>query len=250
MARVLVTRPEPGASATARRLNAQGHDAVVLPLSEIRPLNPALPDPAGIDAVAATSANAFRHIETAQAAPLLAKPCFTVGERTALAAQQAGFSDMRRSDADGSALARLIARQLPPGSRIVYLCGRVRRPEFEAELRAAGMICHPVELYDAVLVQPDSAATEALLASPPDAILIYSRRAAEALREMMSRPPLASGLEAARLLCLSEAVARGLGTVGVGRTYWSKEPNEDALFTLLPDRDAKGLSKPAAHVRK
>ena len=60
--RVLVTRPEPGASETARRLEELGFVPIKLPLQEIFAL------PVGTDAirskigaVAVTSANAIRH---------------------------------------------------------------------------------------------------------------------------------------------------------------------------------------------
>ena len=63
--RVLVTRPEPGATMTARKLELMGFRPVKLPLQEIRPL--AVPRgavPEGIAAVAVTSANAIRHAPT------------------------------------------------------------------------------------------------------------------------------------------------------------------------------------------
>src|SRR5262245_13671221 len=91
--RVLVTRPEPGASRTARRLAEQGFEPVVLPLTEIRPL-PAdhFPDSANIDAVAATSANAIRHAPRRLISTLTGKPVFAVGGGTARATRNAGFA--------------------------------------------------------------------------------------------------------------------------------------------------------------
>ncbi len=234
VARVLVTRPEPGASATAKRLRALGHEAIVLPLSEIRPLDPDLPEPAAIDAVAATSANALRHLNPERAGSLLEKPCFTVGGRTGEAARRAGFSDVRSSDADAAALARLVAAELPQQSRVLYLCGRVRRPEFEAGLYTAGIRCLPVEIYDTTFTQPD-AALQSLATAPPDIVLVYSVKTAEVLRDMMSPPEPAPTLANARFFCLSEAVARALGTLVEGRTYWNKEPDEQALFALLSE---------------
>ncbi len=233
MARVLVTRPEPGASVTAKRLRALGHEAIVLPLSEIRALDPVLPDPSAIDAVAATSASAFRHLKPECAATFRQKACFTVGARTAQAAGQAGFADVRSSDADASALAAMLVATLPAKSRILYLCGRVRRPEFEAGVEAGGMLCLPVEIYDTTFSPPEATVTESMSAGPPDIVLVYSARTAEVLRDMMSHPDFASSLRNARFLCLSEAVARGLGTLVEGRTYWSDEPDEEALFALL-----------------
>ncbi len=233
MARVLVTRPQPGASATAERLRALGHEPIVLPLSEIHWLDPSLHDVAGTDAVAATSANAFRHMNREDCGTLLGKPCFTVGGRTATAARKTGFQDVRTSDADAPALARLIAADLPPQSRILYLCGRIRRPEFEAQLQAAGMICQPVETYDTVFPPPDAKAIETLSIAPPHFVLLYSARSAEAVRAILSPPDLEAAFRNARFLCLSRAVARALGTLGEGRTYWNEQPDEEALFSLL-----------------
>ena len=60
--RVLVTRPEPGASRTAVKLRAMGFEPVLLPLSETKPLAiPRDPIPESAVAVAITSANAIRH---------------------------------------------------------------------------------------------------------------------------------------------------------------------------------------------
>ena len=57
--RVLVTRPQPGADRTAARLQEAGFEPIVLPLSEIVAVAPALP--ASLPgAVAISSANAVR----------------------------------------------------------------------------------------------------------------------------------------------------------------------------------------------
>ena len=87
--RVLVTRPEPAASATATALAALGHDTVVTPL-----LAPALRPwtaPATLpQALLVTSANTVRHggdaLRNYQALPV-----FAVGAATATALRAAGF---------------------------------------------------------------------------------------------------------------------------------------------------------------
>ncbi|MDQ2632708.1 MAG: uroporphyrinogen-III synthase, partial [Pseudomonadota bacterium] len=99
--RVLVTRPEPGASQTARRLDALGFRPLKLPLHEIRPLpavSGAVPD--AITAVAATSANAIRHAPAALLDRLSKLPCFAVGEATAAIARDAGFSNVVDGEGD------------------------------------------------------------------------------------------------------------------------------------------------------
>ena len=234
MARVLVTRPEPGASATARRLAAAGHEPVVLPLSAVRALSPALPPPDSVDVVAVTSANALRHLPQVPAA-LLGRSCYAVGGRTADAARRAGFGDVRTASGDGAALASKIAAAETRGSTVLYLCGRVRRPEFESALARAGLVVHPVEVYDTAFVEPGVAAV-ALAAErrPIDAVLLYSPESARAMAGTMATGDAGPRLAGAFFLCLSGQVAAALGTVGHARTYVAVEPTEDALLALLP----------------
>lgn len=231
MARVLVTRPEPGASATARRLVALGHQPVVLPLSEIRPLPAASPAPGTWDVIAATSANAFRNLP---AGVSHSRRCHVVGEKTAKAARQAGFVDVLAAGADGAALAAAIAAREPAGTRVLYPCGRVRRPEFERRLAEAGMPCLPLEVYDTVFTEPGEARlAEVGTGGDLDAVLVYSPQAARALSRLLDTGDGRAALLNAVFLCLSDQVASALGTAGADRTYVSREPSEDALLALL-----------------
>src|SRR3546814_18306225 len=59
MARVLVTRPQPGADTTAERLSALGHDVRTAPLFTVHSLQWSPPGEV-IDALMVTSANAMR----------------------------------------------------------------------------------------------------------------------------------------------------------------------------------------------
>lgn len=234
MARVLVTRPEPGATATVRRLAVGGHEPVVLPLSEVRALSLALPPPGTVDVVAATSANALRHLPAATDT-LLARPCYAVGGRTADAARQAGFTDIRAAAGDGAALAAMIAAAEPAGATVLYLCGRVRRPEFERALAQAGLVVHVAEVYDTAFIEPGRAVTAlAGNRASVDAVLLYSPETARAMAAIVATGGVDSRLAKASFLCLSAQVAAALGTVGRARTYVAVEPTEDALLALLP----------------
>src|SRR5687767_7485784 len=93
--RVLVTRPEPGASETAQRLEALDFMPLKLPLHEIKPLSVnAAVIPTRVAAVAVTSANAIRHAPGELLERLLSVPCFAVGEATATTARAARFSNV------------------------------------------------------------------------------------------------------------------------------------------------------------
>src|SRR5688572_10345906 len=103
--RVLVTRPQPGAARSAARLLEAGFEPILLPLTEIVAVEPALPASLP-EAVAISSANAVRRAPASLLSLLAHAPVFAVGDETAAAARQAGFEDVRRSAGNAADLAR------------------------------------------------------------------------------------------------------------------------------------------------
>lgn len=84
---VLVTRPEPGASATARALAGRGFEPIVLPLTRTEPVACGPLGDQAYDALALTSANAIRHASVELTGRAAALPVYAVGEATAAAAR-------------------------------------------------------------------------------------------------------------------------------------------------------------------
>ncbi len=116
--KLLVLRPEPGASETAERARAMGLEPVVVPLFAIKAVA-GPPVEAGLyEAVLLTSANGARHAP----AGLTALPCFAVGESTAAAARSAGFDEVRTGPCDGAAAAAMMAAA--GVKKAVHPCGR------------------------------------------------------------------------------------------------------------------------------
>lgn len=238
--RVLVTRPEPAGEATARRLAEQGFEPVLLPLTQTCPLPAAMDerlekDAGAASAVAITSANGVRHASPELVAALAHLPCHAVGRKTAQAAREAGFDVVHEGPGDAERLAGAMALDFA-GRGIVYLCGRVRFPGFEQTLAASGISVLPVETYDTVAVDYKSDAVAVRLGGRPvDAVLLYSAKAAEIIREIVERPELAHLFGDARFLCLSQRVASVFASVERKRVCISPEPNERALLDLLPN---------------
>ena len=85
---LVILRPEPGASATARAAAALGLDPLVIPLFVVEPVEWVAPDPAGFDALLLTSANAIRN-GGAELERVRGLPAVCVGEGTAAAAVSA-----------------------------------------------------------------------------------------------------------------------------------------------------------------
>lgn len=228
--RVVVTRPEPGARATARRLRGMGHEPVLLPLSEIVGLRvEAWPAPEGFAAVAVTSANAVRLAPPELIADFATLPCHAVGARSAQAAQEAGFEVVVEATGDVARLAEALVAHLPRGARVLYPCGRVRRPELEAALNAAGLEVAPVETYDTRTPPRSAAEAAALDERTADAVLLYSAEAARAIAPWLDHPALLR----ARLICLSRRVAAALDPRIRARCTIAATPDEDALLALL-----------------
>ncbi|SFO42014.1 uroporphyrinogen-III synthase [Mesorhizobium sp. NFR06] len=233
MVRVLVTRPEPGASRTARRLEALGFQPILLPLTETSALSVEATIAADAVAVAVTSANAVRHASSALIAPLVSLPCHAVGKRTAEACRAAGFSTVQTGQGDAEALAGAIAGGLA-GKAIVYLCGRVRFPVFEQRLAAAGVRVQAIETYDTTAIDYRDADVLARLSGRPvEAVLLYSAKASMELVGLVARPALRHVFEKTQFLSLSGRVAKPLDGVVPQSIRIAPRPEEEALLALL-----------------
>ncbi len=234
MKRVLITRPEPGAATTARQLRALGYEAVVLPLTETRAMDVSEPPPASeLDAVVATSGAALRHARPDMLRDLTQLPLFAVGDRTADTARAAGFQRVQSANGDSPALATHIARSLPAGSRLAYLCGRVRTGALAERLRKTGFGVAILETYDTLPIgRTDEEVAAALDGKPVDVALLYSANAAV----LFAR--LAAGragflLRQARMLCISPRTAQALSPAAQDRAEVAATPDEAALLALL-----------------
>ncbi|TIN21183.1 MAG: uroporphyrinogen-III synthase [Mesorhizobium sp.] len=234
MLRVMVTRPEPGASRTAHRLEEAGFQPILLPLTETA----ALPVDAGLVpgetvALAITSANAVRHAPKEIIATLAGLPCHAVGKRTAQAAREAGFLSVSEGLGDAEALADSIAADFS-GKTIAYLCGRVRFPAFEQKLGTAGVRVHAVETYDTLTVgYSDEAVLERLSGQSADAILLYSAKAAAAMQILARRPALCGLFEKTWVFALSTRIAAAFDDGASKRIRIAAQPDEDVLLALL-----------------
>src|SRR5262249_6721763 len=206
--RLLVLRPEPDASATAARLHALGHGAVVEPMLRValRPEPPDLPDPA---AILFTSRNAVRALQHwPRASAWRDRLAFAVGPETAARARSAGFSEVRIGSRDAVALAALVETALAPGTRpILYPAARDRAGDLEAILSARGFGMRVVEAYVAeTALRLGDETVAALRNGEIDGVLVYSRRTAETFRDL-TRAAGFDRLPAIVLYALSEAVA-------------------------------------------
>jgi len=235
--RILVTRPQPSAAATAARLEALGHEAIVLPMMEAVHTPQAALDVLALphSAIAVTSAEAVRVLGAIgdRLTPYLRTPVFCVGAATADAARQSGFRSVITGPGTGSGLAHLIAEtSTGVGQGLVYLAGLPRTPAFEAALRDAGVACRVAEVYRMSPIAHAPGAIEDLFElRKPDTVLFYSHETARHFFDLVAPEKIAE-FQNIRLLCLSDHVATAVPQ-GIGKVAVAAEPNEASLFALL-----------------
>jgi uroporphyrinogen-III synthase len=233
MRRVLVTRPEPGASATAQVLRSAGFDPAALPLTEVRPLPADEFEMPTIDAVAVTSANALRHASHSLLARITTLPLYAVGEATADTAGDAGFSNVVAGPGDAAGLAAAMGAVLAPGSVVLYLCGKVRKPDFEQGLRGRGIRVITLETYDTVPVLVADGDLKRLGSEQLLAVLVHSAEAAKALAALATRPTVARLFEGTLLVAISRRAAAPAEAVFAGRIVVARDPTDAAMIEAL-----------------
>jgi len=118
---LVVLRPEPGLAETVALAAGLGLATIAAPLFEISPVAWQAPAVGDFDAIIAGSANAFRH-GGEQLAPLVSLPIHAVGERTAEAAREAGFT----VSSVGAGRLQELLDQLPAPARLLRLAGAER----------------------------------------------------------------------------------------------------------------------------
>ena len=210
MRRVLVLRPEPGASATLRRARELGVDAISVPLFEVGPVAWTAPDPMQFDGLLLTSANAIRHGGN-QLERLRSLKVYAVGEATAEAARQAGLAVTFIGTSDVSSLLASIETDL----KLLHLCGADRREPEEPRQEIT-----PLAVYRSREIgSPHLANADGSIA------LIHSPRAGRRFAELVSER---SGITIAAIsAAASESVGSGWKEVAV-----AAQPSDDALLAL------------------
>ena len=218
--RIWVTRTQPQAGVTAERLRRLGHEPIIQPVLEVRPISGVSIDLAGAAALAFTSQNGVAAFAALSARRDL--PVFVTGEGTARAAREAGFGQVESADGDVEALAGLIASRRPSGE-VIWPGAAEPAGDLCGLLDQAGVTARLVPVYETAPAGP---------AEPPKGargVLIHSPRAARVVAERLS----AQAAAAMKLFAISAAAAGPLEKLGFSSTALAAEPSEDVLLALL-----------------
>ena len=232
--RILLTRPKADAERTALALRARGHEPIIAPLLELEILPDAELGDGPWAAILVTSANAVRAITGhTRRDELRGVAVFTVGERSAKAMRDCGFTNVASAGGNVIDLANLVAGRLTPAARLLYLAGEERSGDLAGALRDKNFSVDTAFVYRAVTAATLPREAAAALAAGIDGVLHFSRRSAEAyVNAARSDGLLESALGRPTHFCLSARIAEPLTGAGAGHIRIAARPDEAALVEL------------------
>lgn len=211
---LIVTRPDPGGTATTGRAKALGLDAHHLPLFAAAPLAWKPPAIEGFDALLVTSAQAVR-LAGPDLARLAALPVYAVGSATADAMEGAGLRVEMAGSTDGQdLLGAMTSRKI---QNILWLCARDRS---SFDTLGAALVPLPCYAVDPVAPPPEWSR----MIAAPAVMLAHSMRGAARISELVgaSRAHL-------RLAAISPKVAAAAGA-GWDAVGVAERPDDAALL--------------------
>jgi uroporphyrinogen-III synthase len=225
--RLLILRPEPGASATARRAVDCGWDPVLAPLFTIIAIRWQPEAASEFDAVMMTSANAAR-----TGGEALARyhklPLYAVGTATAAAASRAGFANVVAGDHDASALADQL--RADGRNRVLHLAGDPRRDFDETGLT----------VRRAIVYRSEEAPADHLrgLIGAGLVVAVHSPRAARRFADLCSEQDI--DRSTVSLAAISAATVEQAGE-GWLATAIADRPDDEALLAAASSLGGAGL---------
>ncbi len=215
MRRVLVLRPEPGATATSKRARRYGLNPVAIPLFEIVPLAWDAPDPGGFDALLLTSANAVRCGGDGLQS-LRGLPVHAVGEATAAAARDSGFDIASHGDSNVDRLLSSIEGDI----KLLHLCGEHRTAIAEPRQTITAIPVYRAQERDISLARDEVQGAIAL---------IHSQRAASRFATLVDEANADRASIAVAAISPDVAAAAGDGWAAIEA---AGTPTDEALLAL------------------
>ncbi|WP_428533472.1 uroporphyrinogen-III synthase [Rhodopila sp.] len=231
MKRVLITRPEPGATQTAARLTAIGFLPVIAPVLTINSRQIHAPD--HLAATLLTSRNAV----AACPPSLHGSPVFAVGAATATLASNAGFRHVFSADGDAEVLGGLVADTLSPEQGSLFLpTGQGQGIDFAASLRQRGFhVVRRVAYQVAAVPVLPAAAAFSLRQGELAAALFFSSATSRHFARLLQAAELAEAVRGIEAVSISERAAMPLRVLRWRRVRVAEKPNQDAMLVLLND---------------
>jgi uroporphyrinogen-III synthase len=233
--RVLVTRPELDARREADALIARGHEPVMAPLLQIEFLPSVSLNLEGAQALIVTSRNALRALATHEELDeALQLPLFAVGEATARAARELGFTEVTIGPGTGAGLLPLIRREVhPEKGALVHLSAEAVAFDLKPTLEEEGFEVRRTVLYRA---HPAPALADDIVAGlssgAVSGVILLSPRTAKTFAALAERQGVVTNAKGPVCYCLSQSVAEAVTPLGL-EVRVPVHPREEDVLALL-----------------
>jgi uroporphyrinogen-III synthase len=228
---VLIYRPLPAASRTARRIEALGHIAYLYPFIDLEMMHTPMPQ-GDFDGVIITSEAVF---ETGtELGALLDLPLYMVGERTHVAAREAGFANVHHVALTSAQLLKHTLSMHKDPQRWLYVTGVERKKTLEEGLTEANHVVIPWEVYYAKAASDLPASLVDLIRKRRiDTVMHYSARSALIFQELIIKEGLQDAIRSMQHLVMSEHVASIFHGESRFPLRVAGTPTEEAMLSIL-----------------
>jgi uroporphyrinogen-III synthase len=230
---IVLTRPQDDSARTAAALRAKGHDVLIAPLLRVEPVDAKLRSNWG--GIVITSANAAMALaENAACDGLIKLPLYAVGQRTADAAREIGFTDIVTAGGDVRDLLRtIVEHRADAKGPLLYLAGEDRSGDLIGDLTVRGIAAEMAVVYRAAPAPFSVELIAALKERKTDAVLHFSKRSADSYLAGAAAARLVKPALAVAHYCLSVQIAEPLRVAGATRVFVAKRPDEASIIELL-----------------
>ncbi len=240
-ATVLITRPVDDAAETARMAEALGFIPVIAPVMAVHDVAAPLPDPGLYKAIIFSSANGVRSFERRMVGDVYANlPVFAVGDHTALAARNAGFTTVHSGAGTMVSLIPVIQRELNVPARLLHLRGRDRREDPRQYLPLnEGWAFDDVILYETRGIEKfDPSVVAALRSGAVQAVVLYSAKSADCFVSALRQDWPEASLPGTKALCLADSVVESARQLNWAEILVSHRPDQAGMTRLLKSLNA------------
>ncbi|WP_028796211.1 uroporphyrinogen-III synthase [Thalassobaculum salexigens] len=231
--RVIVTRPAEAAADLQAELAARGIEALAAPMLTVETIEPEDALPTALQAVLVTSGNG------AQGAARLGLrrdlPVLAVGDATARAAAEAGFTAVTNAAGDAASLVDLVARACrPEAGPLVWVSGEAVSTDLVAALEARGYtVIRRIAYRTAMAATLPSEVVAGLRAGAVEGVLFFSPRSAEAFARLAHGLELEAACATVSAYCLSDPIARMASKLAWRTIHVAETPTKAALIAAV-----------------
>ena len=249
---VLITRAENESKELAKDVRKLGVHTLISPMLKIKFYKGITPSFLKTQGILFTSSNGVRALDL-RLNPhnkVFSIPVFAVGDATAKAAKQIGFTCVTSAGGNLESLAECTSENLSPGyGELVHIAGHDLAGDLAGRLKEKGFCVRTEKIYRAEsITEIDIQTLSALKQREVAFILFFSPRTTRIFVSLIKAIDYANSLVSIEAICLSNTVAEEAKALHWRKVSVSMEPTKDKLLHSLAQRiplvrDYEGLKQ-------